>query len=52
MPLDKYVYMHLDIMPAEIVEKYNLHQLADSDGWVYIEIIWPTTGQVTGEQAA
>ena len=31
--------MHLDIMPEEIIEKYNLHLLVDSDGWIYIEIM-------------
>ena len=41
MLLDRpeYMRMCLDIMPDEIVDKYNLHQLADSEGWVYIKIM-------------
>ena len=33
-------YMHLrrDIIPEEIIVKYNLQDLVDKDGWVYIEI--------------
>ena len=35
----EYMRMYLDIMPEEFVDKYHLHQLTDSDGWVYIEIM-------------
>ncbi len=38
-PLDKYKYMRLclDIIPQEIIDAYNLTNLAHN-GWVYIEI--------------
>ena len=31
--------MQLDIMPEEIIEKYNLSQLADNNGWVQMVIM-------------
>ncbi len=39
-PLPNYKYMRLclDIIPEEIILTYNLHAIADTDGWVYIEI--------------
>jgi hypothetical protein len=39
-PLPNYKYMHLslDIIPEEIILTYNLHDIVDPDGWVYIEI--------------
>ena len=38
MPLEQPEYMNMcfDIMPEEIVYKYHLHHLTNSDGWVYI----------------
>ena len=41
MPLvqPEYMHMHLDIMPEEILDKYHLFHLTNSDGWVYIEMV-------------
>ena len=35
-----YVYMRLrlDLLPTKIIDKYDLHLLADEHGWVYVEI--------------
>jgi hypothetical protein len=39
-PLPNYEYMQLclDIIPEEIILAYNLRDIVDPDGWVYIEI--------------
>jgi hypothetical protein len=39
-PLPNYEYMRLclDIIPEEIILAYNLHDIVDPDGWVYIKI--------------
>ena len=34
----EYMRLQLDIIPEEIIVKYNLRDLVDKDGWVYIEI--------------
>jgi hypothetical protein len=34
----EYMHLRLDIIPEEIIVKYNLWELVDKDGWVYIEI--------------
>ena len=38
--LDRYEYMrfHLRDLPPEIIEQYNLRDIADENGWVYCEI--------------
>ncbi len=40
MPMKEYEYMCLclDLIPNKIVQKYNLHNLIDDQGWVYVEI--------------
>ena len=40
IPLDKYKYMQLclDIIPQDIIDTYNLNNLAAHDRWIYIEI--------------
>ena len=38
MPVYEYMRLHLSIIPDEIIEQYNLRELADNDGWVYMEI--------------
>jgi hypothetical protein len=39
-PMTEFEYMrlHLDLIPDEIIDKYNLHELIDNHGWVYVEI--------------
>jgi hypothetical protein len=39
-PMARYEYMrlHLSIIPDEIIEQYNLREIATPDGWVYMEI--------------
>ena len=39
-PLDRYEYMRMNIkdLPQEIIDEHNLKDLADKDGWVYMEI--------------
>jgi hypothetical protein len=39
-PSPNYEYMRLplDIIPEEIILAYNLHNIVDPDGWVYMEI--------------
>jgi hypothetical protein len=39
-PLERYEYMRLPLamIPDEIIEQYQLRQLATPDGWVYIKI--------------
>ena len=41
IPLEQpeYMCMCFDIMPEKIVDKHHLHQLPDSDEWVYTEIM-------------
>jgi hypothetical protein len=34
----EYMRLRLDIIPEEIIVKYNLRNLVDEEGWVYIEI--------------
>ena len=34
----EYMRLRLDIIPEEIIVKYNLQDLVDEEGWVYIEI--------------
>jgi len=34
----EYMRLQLNIIPEEIIIKYNLRDLGDKDGWVYIEI--------------
>ncbi len=39
-PMKEYEYMRLclDLIPNKIVQKYNLHNLANGQGWVYVKI--------------
>ena len=37
MKVFEYMYLPISIIPQEIIDKYNLRDLAE-DGWVYIEI--------------
>lgn len=39
-PLDRYKYMRLlyEIIPEEIIRKYELGKIVTEDGWVYLEI--------------
>jgi hypothetical protein len=39
-PMKHYKYMHLwlDILPQEIMDKYDVTNIADANGWVYVEI--------------
>jgi hypothetical protein len=34
----EYMRLRLNIIPEEIIVKYNLRDLVDEDGWVYIKI--------------
>ena len=34
----EYMHLRLDIIPEEIILKYNLRDLVDEEGWVYIAI--------------
>jgi hypothetical protein len=34
----EYMRLRLNIIPEEIIVKYNLRDLVDEEGWVYIEI--------------
>jgi hypothetical protein len=34
----KYMRLCLDLIPNKIVQKYNLHNLVDDQGWVYVKI--------------
>ena len=38
--MERYEYMRMsyDILPKEIIEKYQLDEIKTDDGWVYIEI--------------
>ena len=38
MPKPEYMRLHLDIIPEEIIAKYNLRDLVNEDRWIYIEI--------------
>ncbi len=38
LPDYKYMRLHLDIIPEEIVLAYNLHDIVKLNGWVYIKI--------------
>lgn len=38
MPKPEYMHLPLDIIPEEIIAKYNLRDLVDKEGWVYIKI--------------
>jgi hypothetical protein len=38
MPNPKYMRLHLDIIPNEIIAHYNLCNIVTPDGWVYTEI--------------
>ena len=38
MPTPEYMRLKLDIIPNKIIDHYNLRDLADKDGWVYIKI--------------
>jgi hypothetical protein len=39
-PMERYEYMRLwlDILPQEIIDKYNLTKIVEADGWVYVKI--------------
>jgi hypothetical protein len=39
-PMTHYEYMRfrLDLIPDEIIQHYNLLELADDQGWIYVEI--------------
>jgi hypothetical protein len=34
----EYIKIHISKIPDEFVQEYNLHSLATSDGWVYMEV--------------
>ncbi len=34
----EYMRLRLEIIPEKIIVKYNLRDLVDADGWVYVEI--------------
>jgi hypothetical protein len=34
----EYMRLRLDILPQEIINKYNLNNIVDADRWVYVEI--------------
>ena len=34
----EYIRLHMSILPDEIIEHYKLNQIAEPDGWVYVEI--------------
>jgi hypothetical protein len=34
----KYMRLRLDILPQEIIDKYNLTNIVNADGWVYVKI--------------
>jgi hypothetical protein len=38
--MEHYEYMHLrlDILPQDIIDKYNLNKIVYADGWVYVKI--------------
>ncbi len=38
MPNPEYMGLHLDIIPEEIIIAYNLRDLVEPNGWVYVEI--------------
>jgi hypothetical protein len=38
MPNPKYMHLGLEIIPNEIIDHYNLHDIVTPDSWVYIEI--------------
>ena len=38
MPEPKYMRLRLDIIPEEIIVKYNLRDLVDKKGWVFVDI--------------
>ena len=38
MPEPEYMRLCLDIIPKEIIVKYNLRNLVDKEGWVYVKI--------------
>ncbi len=39
-PMEHYEYMslQLDILPQEIIDKYGLTDIVDTNGWVYVKI--------------
>jgi hypothetical protein len=40
IPMTRYEYMrmHISLIPQEIIEKYNLLDIVDANGWIYMEI--------------
>ena len=39
LPEPEYMKLHLHIIPQEIIDEYNLHNLVDEDRWVYLNIV-------------
>ncbi len=39
-PMECYEYMRLqlDILPQEIIDKFNLNDIVNTEGWVYVKI--------------
>ena len=39
-PLKDFQYMcfHIDLIPEEVIDKYNLRDRVDKDGWLYCQI--------------
>ena len=35
----EYMIIHIRLTPPDIIAKYNLNELLDQDGWIYMEII-------------
>jgi hypothetical protein len=56
LPNYEYMHLHLDIIPEETILAYNLRNIVDPDGWVYIEIRKGMYGlpqaSIFGKQAA
>ena len=51
----EYMHIHISIIPQEIVDQYNLLDLVDDNGWVYIEIQkgmygFPQSGIIANKQ--
>ena len=38
LPNPEYMRLRLDLLPDEIIDKYDLRSLTDENGWVYVEI--------------
>ncbi|GAX15903.1 hypothetical protein FisN_2Lu385 [Fistulifera solaris] len=57
LPISEYMKIHILLIPNEIIDEYNLHELQDESGFIYIEINkgmygLPQSGRLANEKLA